>query len=169
MRKQIIFSLLGMILLLGAVYAGGLAISQRQITLTTAQTTALTSKGINDVASSKLNCKEDYCTFWISKEGVINSERRIEKYKEVCTEEIIDVKPEDCEKEEGRLDEKKLCYKTICNDIAKTEEELLSERATISDDAIKSIADEIIVVSSKTPSKVEIGTDEEILIGVKPK
>jgi hypothetical protein len=52
---------------------------------------------------------------------------------------------------------------------AKTEEELLKEKAQITDSIISSIADKIIEEESKSQVKSEIGTDEQILIGVKPK
>jgi hypothetical protein len=170
MKSKILFSILGMILLLGAVYAGGAMLSERNAKLTTEQSTALTTKGINDFQTTKLDCKEEYCTFWISKENVINSERRIEKYKEVCEDKILEVKPEECEKEEGTLTDKEVCIKKVCNQVAKTEIELVNERTNIVDGAIEGIANEIIKDNSKSPIVSEVGTDEKVIVNsVKPK
>jgi hypothetical protein len=49
MKYKIIFSILGMILLLGAsVYAGGVVLSSRDAVITTEQKIALTEKGIDE-------------------------------------------------------------------------------------------------------------------------
>jgi len=146
MKYKILFSILGMILLLGSAIAGGIILAERDAKLTTEQTTALKDKGINDFETTKLNCNEEYCTFWVSKENVINSERRIEKYKEVCDEKT-----------------------KICSQVEKTDVELLNERTAIVDNTIKGIANTIIIDNGKTDAKEDIGTDEKIIIGVKPK
>jgi hypothetical protein len=116
-----------------------------------------------------MKCNDDYCTFWITKENVINSERMIQKYKEVCTEERIDIKPEECTKDNMRLDEKNICWETTCVQVLKTEEEMLNERISITDKAISSLADSIIVDAGKGRDNPDVGTDEEVLIGAKPK
>jgi hypothetical protein len=169
MKYKILFSILGIFLLLGMVVAGGIALTQRDATVTTAQRDALLSKEITDIKSTTMKCNDDYCTFWITKENVINSERMIQKYKEVCTEERIDIKPEECTKDNMRLDEKDICWETTCVQVLKDEKELLDERASITDKAISSLADSIIVDAGKGRDNPDVGTDEEVLIGAKPK
>ena len=146
MKSKTIFSLLGIILLLGMVVAGGLALSQREAKLTETQKDALLAKGITDIKSTTMKCNDDYCTFWITKENAINSERRIEKYKEVCDNRT-----------------------KICSQVLKDEKELLDERIAITDKAISSLADSMIVDAGKGRDNPDVGTDEEVLIGAKPK
>lgn len=161
MKSKILFSILGMILLIGSAIAGGVILSERTTSISETEKTVLSNANIKDVQVTELNCRTDYCTFWISKKDVINSERRIEKYKEVCTEQVIDIKPEDCEKENGVLDEKKVCRKTVCNQVAKTEIELVNERNSIVDSALSEIAKDIVV--TKSP-EVKVGTNEKVII-----
>jgi len=153
MRSQILFSIIGIFLLLSVVIADEMFLNQREANLTPAQKTPLLSKNINDIATTKLNCKDDYCSFWITKDNIINSEIRVERYKEVCTEE--------------KSDENRLFTKAICVKILKSEKELLEEKTSITDKTISSLADSIIVNNQKSINNTDIGTDEKILIGIK--
>jgi hypothetical protein len=164
MKYKILFSILGIVLLLGMVIAGGVALSQREASLSTVQKNALLAKGITDIKSTTMKCNDDYCTFWITKENIINSERKIDKYKQACTDEVLEVKPEECEKEGGRLDEKDICWETTCNQVLKAEKEMLDERASITDKAISSLADSMIVDAGKGRDSPDVGTDEEVMI-----
>jgi hypothetical protein len=153
MKYKIIFSIIGIFLLLSVTIADEMFLNQREANLTTAQKTPLLSKNINDIATTKLNCKDDYCSFWITKDNIINSEIRVERYKEVCTEE--------------KSDENRLFTKVICVKILKSERELLEEKTSITDKTISSLADSIIVNNQKSINNTNIGTDEKILIGSK--
>lgn len=166
MKYKILFSLIGIVLLLGAVYAGGAALTQREASITEEQKETLTTKGINDFSITQLECKDEYCTFWITKKDVVNSQRRIEMYKEVCTETKLDIKPELCEENEGNLNEKEECIKTTCSQVLKNDVELVNERNYIVDNLIGSLADKIKVEGTKAPQIVK-GTDEKIIITAK--
>lgn len=166
MKSKILFSIFGIILLLGMTYAAGITLSSREASITDDQKITLANKGISDFIITQLECKDNYCTFWITKKNVINSQRRIEMYKEVCTEGKVDIKPEECENEGGSLNEKKECIKTICSQVLKTDIELVNERNSIVDSLIGSLADNIKIDESKEPEVIK-GTDEKITITAK--
>jgi hypothetical protein len=166
MKSKILFSIFGMILLLGATYAAGVTLSSREASITDDQKITLATKGISDFIVTQLECKDNYCTFWITKKDVINSQRRIEMYRQVCVESKVGIEPEECENEGGSLNEKKECIKTICSQVLKTDIELVNERNSIVDSLIGSLADNIKVEGTKAPQIVK-GTDEKITITAK--
>ena len=119
MKTKILLTIIATIFLVGLLIAGGVTLIERQSTIPTADKVLLNSAGINDVIVENLRCFDTYCMFWINGNG-IQTEQRVEKYKEVC---IIDEKDE---KEIG-----------TCSIVLKSEEELIAERDKIVDNLIK--------------------------------
>ena len=125
MKSKILFTIFGIIFLLGSVLAGGILLSERNATLTSAEKTELISSGIKDVQVTALNCKDTYCTYWIKKANVINSERRIEMYKDVCTTPITKTDKEVCDEPVCTIE----YGKEICQE--QTEEQIKLEEKSV--------------------------------------
>jgi len=139
-----LYSVLGILLIsilfLGLAVAGGLAIAERDSKLTKEQADALIEKGIVDFKSTEMICNKDYCTFWVTKEDVVNKQISIQATKQFCDEKT-----------------------KVCSMIPKTEQELVSERNKIADDIISSVANKVIEEKAKTV-ETKVSVDEVITI-----
>ncbi len=83
--KKIIIVVMS-IFLIGVVFAGViLSNNNSSISLTSKQKTALDGKGFDmGVAISQVSCDDEWCSFLISKQGVINKREYFRPYYEKC-------------------------------------------------------------------------------------
>lgn len=135
MKKQILTIIFG-ILLISLVIAGGILTKDADISVSEKDT--LNKAGLNEVSVSDLNCYDTYCTFWIKQSGFVQSERRIEKYLDVCS---------DTEDKEGNITR-------VCNRVLKLDKDLTNERDSIVNNLLKSTAKDIDDKSKSSITKL---------------
>lgn len=148
MKTKLLLIIISTIFLLGVLIAGGVLITERNTTITAEDKAILIAKDIYDFKTTELKCKNNYCTFWIVKEGYINSEQKIDNFYNQCSYTKI-----------NGGEENKTCVLMI-----KTEAQLITEKNSITDELISKLAQNI---KTETKSSTTIGTEEKIIIGVK--
>ena len=178
MNKLIIALIVG-IFLVGTIWAGGAIISERFITdkLDTGVRDSLIQKNVSDVFITEMSCQENYCTYWITKTGKINSQRRISLFNNVCVDTPVYEQKEVCSEPKCIIDEKEveICEKPVCkmetvlirtdkscSDVQKTEAQLLAER----DKDVASLLGTVAGVTStaKATTTSTIGIKERLIV-----
>lgn len=170
-----IFITLIAILSISLVIAGGIALSERVIEVTSIERNSLVAIGVSDFNTTELKCYDNYCTFWIIKKNISNSLRTIWKYKEVCTNSVERITEERCTQDSTYIDieGKEIFTKggcttvqvdnpiRTCVQVLKTDAELQEARRLETDSFIKQIANSLSVSKNTTtklnPEKVVIG------------
>jgi hypothetical protein len=145
MKSKILFSILGMVLLISLAVGADLILSERTTTISETDKTALISKNITEVMVSNLDCGIYSCDFTMD----INNKtltRTVKKVKEVCVNTSIIVNDINLTK----------CYRAN-----KTQIELIKERDALVDTTLSSLAKTVVI--TKPPITI-IGTDEKVII-----
>ena len=135
------------------VIAGGVNIIERQADLTTAQENILKAAGVTDVSVSELVCNDEYCTYWITKKGVINKQIRIDRYKEVC----IVTKDGSYDKEGVEIE----APIVECNRV----EIKAADLTKIRDKEVDMMLGTIAQTTEDTKSEIKIGNEELVRVG----
>ena len=142
MKTKILLTIISAIIITGLIIAGGIVLIERESTISASEKELLNTAGIDNVIVENLRCFDTYCMFWITGNG-IQTEQRVSKYIPVCIKN-----------KEGE---------EICNDVLRSDIELIAERDRIVDNLLSSIAKDIDSSNSKDEIKI-VGDGERVII-----
>jgi len=168
---RIIILMISLMIFTVFALAGDSISNQRVPVISDKDKDILIDKGINDISVSELDCNKDYCTFWINKEDIINTQEKIDISEYKCIEELRLCPDQKCEyktktekicgihyneKEKRDVDEcrdeevnelvsceEPKCKETICNNYIKDTTQLIGERNAIVDELLIKLAGNI--------------------------